>query len=174
MLFFYSMTFIYPTLAYDPLLDYYRLKKTYVWLQPYIYYIIYQELLKYPNTIITSDDICAIIQYESGNACHNNVRCMQYVHSSAGAIGFMQIMPFHHNGPSSDLYIPEKNIYYGIRYYYYCVNLAKGNKKEALRYYNAGPKSNREKYRNWNNYVMPILYIAQRSANCVNEALYIK
>ena len=142
---------MFPGIGYDPIIDYYRLKQQYVWLTPEIYYPIYEEARKYEN--VTMDDLCAIIQYESGNYCHNKVECMKTVVSSAGATGVMQIMKIHHAGPRTDLNDPALNIKYGARFYSWCLKYTKGDKKEALRCYNAGPFSTASNYKGWIGYV---------------------
>lgn len=168
ILILYAATLMFPGIAYDPVIDYYRLKQHYKWLVPEVYYPIYNEANKYyPD--ITMDDICAIIQAESGSARHNNIERMKVAISSSGAIGLMQIMPFHHRGPRTDLYNPTLNIMYGVRYYYWCLKYCRGNKREALRCYNAGPASRRERYRGYANYVTPILRNSDISEDIYNE-----
>lgn len=166
-LMWFTSFLMFPKPEYDPIIDFYRLQSQYSWLTPEVFYIIYNELKRYDN--ISIDDICALIQYESGNYCRNNSECMRVVHSYAGAIGYMQIMPFHHNGPSKDLYNPSVNIMYGIRYYHWCLKYTNNNKKEALRCYNAGPASNRTLYKGWNNYVFPIIQKSNTSKMAYNK-----
>ena len=151
----YCMTFLFPTIVYDPLLEYNRLQPYYSWLTTDIVYCIYNELSLY-NTDITIDEICAIIQLESGSATHNDINKMKYAVSSAGAIGLMQVMPFHHKGNKTDLYNEFINIHYGIKYYVWCVQYTQGNRKEALRCYNAGPFS-KTQYKGYKTYVAKIL-----------------
>lgn len=160
---------MFPGIGYDPIIDYYRLKQQYVWLTPDVYYPIYEEARKYPN--VTMDDVCALIQYESGNYCHNRIECMKTVVSYAGAIGLMQIIQKYHykNGNRKDLEIPSINIRIGTKYYSICLALAKGNKKEALRFYNAGPVSNVANYRGWAGYVNPIIYTSKKSETIYNQ-----
>lgn len=165
---FFSATLMFPGIAYDPLIDYYRLKQHYIWLVPEVYYCIYNEVNKYPE--ITMDDVCAIIQLESGNARHNNIERMKIAISSSGAIGLMQIMPFHHKrGPRTDLYNPALNIMYGTRYYTWCLRYTKGNKKEALRCYNAGPASVATRYGGYKTYATPIINNSKVSAQIYNK-----
>ena len=158
---FFCGTLMFPGIAYDPVIEYHRLHKRYVWLTPPVFLVIHNESSKYNNVI--DDDVCAIIQLESGDYCSNNLRCMLKVRSHSGAVGLMQIMPFHHRGPTNDLEIPTINVKYGTRYYSWCLKHAKGNQKEALRFYNAGPYSRRSTYRNWW-YVAGIIKRSSRSA----------
>jgi len=168
----YSATLMNPEVAFDPLIDFYRLKQQYIWLNSQIYYFIYEAIQKYPN--ITQDDLCSIIQYESGNYCNNNLECMKKVRSYAGAIGIMQIMPFHCKGLKQDLYDPKINIMYGARYYNWCLQYAKGNKSQALRYYNAGPFSSASTYKGWKKYVLAIMKSSEQSAVLFNEYAIIR
>lgn len=170
---FFSATLMFPGIAYDPLIDYYRLKQHYTWLVPEVYYCIYNEANKYyPH--VTMDDLCAIIQAESGSARHNNIERMKVAISSSGAIGLMQIMPFHHKGPRTDLYDPKLNIMYGARYYYWCLKYSKGDAREALRCYNAGPASSRRAYRGWGHYVAPIINNSKISVLIYNSYYEVK
>lgn len=168
--FFFSLFLTLPKVAYDPIIDFYRLKKQYSWLTPEIYYSLYQENLRYDNVSI--DLGCALIQSESGDYCRNNVYCMKNVVSYAGAHGLMQIMPVHHKGARSDLFNTQLNIYYGMGYLSKCITLARGDKREALRFYNAGPASSRKKYKNWW-YVNAILKNKLISLLIPNEYLFI-
>lgn len=158
---------MFPSVDNDTLLDWYRLKKVYTWLDADTYYTITQELSKYPN--LTVDEICALVQYESGNYCNNNLECMKKVRSYAGAIGLLQVMPFHHKGPAYELTNTKLNLMYGIRYYYWCLQYAKGDKSQALRYYNAGPFSSASTYKGWNSYVRPILATTKKSSHLSND-----
>jgi soluble lytic murein transglycosylase-like protein len=161
------ISFNYSPVIGNSLGDYYRLKSFYPWLSPKVYYHIKYETSKYNHPQVNIDKICAIIQYESGGYCKNNLRKMTKVTSHAGAIGLMQIMPFHHKGPKKELKRVSLNIYYGVNYYSYCIKLAKGNEREALRFYNAGPHSSRNKYRNWH-YVDSILKANYKSLMAYN------
>jgi len=144
--FFMVLFFTFPTLTYSPFIYYEPLKKHFTWLNPEKYKIIYRNSVMFN---IPVEKICSIIKYESGGK--------STAISIASARGLMQIMHFHHRGNPTDLYNDELNIYYGTKYYRICLDMAKGNEKEALRFYNAGPASNPKKYKNWKTYVEPIL-----------------
>ena len=127
-IFFFSITFMFPIFSYDPFLEYDRLHSYYPKLTPYVFKIIYEQCDIYKLSL---DDICSLINLESNwntNAIsHTNAR------------GLMQIMRFHYKGNLNDLYIPEINIPIGCKYFKWCLTYAKGNKNNALMYYNAGP-----------------------------------
>ena len=168
----FSATLMFPGIGYDPIIDYYRLKEHYSWLTPEIYYPIYNETKKYAN--VSMDDMCALIQLESGDYCRNNTECMKVVRSYAGAIGLCQIIPsFHHKGNRNDLENPALNIMYGTRYYAWCLQYMKGNKKEALRCYNAGPASNPKTYKG-QRYVRGILKHSKESPKIYNVYYEVK
>jgi len=144
--FLFSLSMVFPTFTYSVFVQYRALKEHYMWLTPERYKIIYRNSIKFN---IPVEKICSIIKYESnGNS---------FAVSVAFARGLMQIMPCHYNGPVTDLFNDELNIYLGTKYYRACLNMTGGNHREALRYYNAGPSSNRSKYKNWRNYVEPII-----------------
>ena len=144
---FYCITLLFPNIAYDYIIEYNHFKNYYKWLTPKIYFHILSETKKYQN-ILTSD-IIAMIQMESGNYCNNNFRKMCKVISYAGAVGMMQVMPSTAKKNIEELQDPLINIKCGIQYYSWCLNYAKGDKREALRFYNAGPFSKKERYKNW-------------------------
>ncbi len=112
---------------------------------------------------ITPELICAIIQAESGEYCKNNLKWMARVKSYAGAIGIMQVMPFHSKTPWK-LKKLKYNISKGVWYFNKCLKKSKGNIREACRYYNAGLNNKRWRYKNWK-YVDKI----QRHHNAVTK-----
>ena len=61
--------------------------------------------------------------------------------SCVGAIGYMQIMPYHMKDNPARLYQPVANISMGCSYLSYCLRLSGGDMIEALKNYNAGPAS---------------------------------
>lgn len=87
------------------------------------------------------DDVLAIIQSESNGV----VKAI----SSASAKGLMQVMNCHWPHNPEELYSIYLNITLGTRYYKWCLVYAKFDKRETLRFYNAGPFSNKDTYRNY-------------------------
>jgi soluble lytic murein transglycosylase-like protein len=69
----------------------------------------------------------------------------KYIHTRA--IGLCQIIPeLHYQGNKYDLFNPKLNIKIGIRIYKNCLRKAKGNRVQALRYYNGQVKNKNNKY----------------------------
>lgn len=153
---FFSLTLLRPVFVYEPMLDYYKMKDYYSWMNMSYFNAIYFHSWKIGIPI---DDICAIIKEESNGR--------QYVVSWAGAIGLMQVMPFHNKGDKIGLTDIYTNIYLGTKYYKWCLLYTKGNKREALRVYNAGPGGSRERYKNWA-YVDRILKHIKNTKNIPN------
>jgi soluble lytic murein transglycosylase-like protein len=127
-----------PNIVYDPDMEYGVIHIYHRWLTPYVYQLIYSNS---KDLGISAYEICGLIQEES-NGDTKAISC-------ANARGLMQVMPFHNGGNSTALHDESLNIYLGSKYYKWCLQYAHGNKKEALRFYNAGPASNRQNYRNW-------------------------
>jgi soluble lytic murein transglycosylase-like protein len=125
--------------------DFLKLAGQYKWLDVNIYNIINEKAKKYK---IDKELVCAVIQYESGDYCRNNLKKMRVVVSRSGAIGPMQIMSFHTKNPKL-LYNLKFNIEKGTWYLSVCLKKSKGNIREACRMYNAGVNSKRWKYKNW-------------------------
>ena len=139
----------------------------YKWMTSEIDSIILKNCKKFN---INAKVVYALIEYESGRYCKGDIEYMKIVRSHAGAIGIMQIMPIHARlrglHPSA-LEDPELNIKIGVSYLAETMKIAKmrGYKNiqaEGLRMYNQGPgrgdgMAHRIKYRNWSNYVFPIL-----------------
>ena len=93
-----------------------------------VYGIVYQA-----STVYDIDEkiILAFIDAES--------RFNPQAVSSAGARGFMQVMPFWYRGDATDLNGPYLNIMTGTAILKQYLDLAKGNLLLAAQYYNAGP-----------------------------------
>lgn len=130
------------------------LSKQYIWLRPWFFDSLYSmsKLYKLDPRLV-----CSIINSESYDKdWRPTLKQMQYACSRSGARGFMQVMPFHHNGPATDLYGMTLNFHKGMYYLKLCLGASKGNPLEAARMYNAGINSKRHKYRNWNNYAIPV------------------
>ena len=85
------------------------------------------------------DEIAGLIQSES----RGNSRAR----SNKGAIGLLQVMPFHLPSNSLLLYVIDKNIEIGTKYYKWCKNFCKGNINCSLKTYNAGPMA--KEYKNF-------------------------
>jgi len=123
-------------------------KKSHRWLNVEIYNAIryYASFYKIPEKLVY-----AVIQQESGNYCNNRLSRMLRVKSCAGAIGLMQVMPFHLKDETSywELYNYNKNIERGCWYLSKCLKRSKGKIVEACRMYNAGMNSKRYRYKNW-------------------------
>ena len=137
-------------------------KKIYNWLTFSIYVTV-----KYNCEInkIDLNDYLALIKSES-NGNPNAI-------SSAGAKGLSQIMNCHWNKPE-ELYSIYLNIRLGTAYYAWCLKYAKGDKREALRFYNAGPNSNKYVYRNYTAYCDVIIRNSNISKNLEIKKVEIK
>ena len=87
------------------------------------------------------------------------------------ARGLMQIIPeFHWRRKAlRQLYDPSHNIRVGSKYLSWCVKVANGNLKTALKNYNSGPNS---KYYNWP-YISEVIRLKNQTEHKVN-ALRIK
>lgn len=141
ILFFLILSTASPNVVFDPDIEFNVMRKYHTWLTPYTYQLIYANA-RYNN--LTTSKVCGIIKEES-NGDPNAV-------SHAGAVGLMQIMPCHLylNGLQGWSLTDESiNIYLGCKYYRWCLDYARGNEREAIRFYNAGPASVRNNYRNW-------------------------
>jgi len=154
---------------------YYRLKKTFTWMNPEIYVIIKTEAEKqknnlpvlykmvkdsnnkYQKVIIKFDFvkfICGIIMAESGEYCHNNYEWMKTVVSHAGATGIMQIMKVHTPNDPDSRKDPKINVQKGVMYWVMCVQKSvRENQSDPIRiacaYYNAGAGVKLWRYKNW-------------------------
>jgi soluble lytic murein transglycosylase-like protein len=137
-----------PALTYDPVVEVSKYKPYYKWLTPRIFIAIYNNSKKFDLKI---DYILGLIKEES----HGSPSAI----SHSNARGLMQVIGKYHykKGNVNDLHNIELNVYLGCKYFKQQLNSTKGDLKEALRYYNAGPKSDRASYKNWNNYVYPII-----------------
>lgn len=122
-----------------------RMSTFFPWLNYETYTVIVSESKK--NNIDPAY-VMSVIQYESGDYCKNNWKCMQRAVSRSGARGPMQIMPFHAKNPD-DLFGWKYNIKKGAWYLGACMESSGGNIREAARKYNQGIHGNRKRYRNW-------------------------
>lgn len=125
--------------------EYIKLSKQYKWINHFVYDIISENARNYN---LDKKLICALIQEESGTYCNNNLRKMKKVISYAGAIGIMQVMPFHFDNPTKGKVL-RFNIAKGCWYVKKSLQKAKGNIREACRFYNAGLNSVRKEYKGW-------------------------
>jgi len=134
-----SSTMLLPGFVDDGYGDYLKLRKYYGAKFTYTIYLAVQ--CGFNEFGIPKEEIAALMKSESDF----NPRAV----SCVGARGLCQVMPY--NGPANteDLFDPFVNVHYGMKYYKYCLTIAKGNRTEALRFYNAGPASIRANYKNW-------------------------
>ena len=105
---------------------YYRLKKTFTWMNPEIYEIIKTEANAQRSKINMQVDyvklICSVISAESGEFCKNNYEYMKVVISYASARGLMQVIPrFHAPKDPDSLYNPKINVQKGVMYLTHCL-----------------------------------------------------
>ena len=135
----------YVSLSRENIREYNNLKKYYKWLDIKIYHCIHQAAGKYNISVKLT---CAVIQQESGSYCNNNLKKMVKVKSSAGAIGIMQVMPFHIDIPIK-LMNYRTNINKGVWYLSECLIKSKQNISQACRMYNAGINNKEKTYKNW-------------------------
>jgi soluble lytic murein transglycosylase-like protein len=146
-IFFFTMSVYIPTIASVEGWDLYdTYKKQYKWLT---YSIVVTADYNARLNDIRLDKVLALIHSES----EGDRRAV----SKAGARGLMQIMPCHWKGDLDLLFGIYLNIKLGTSYYKWCLDYAKGNEREALRFYNAGPFSNAKTYGNYKKYVDVIL-----------------
>lgn len=161
------------TRTYQDFNEYHHLRSTYPWLSPRLYALIKREsnrnnlrgYVKQPEAFIL-----AIIDAESSGKKKALGRRV-YVALSSGrsgyyrAVGYMQVMPFHHDGDREDLFIPHVNIRIGVRYLAKCFELANGNQTVALKNYNSGPASS---VYNWR-YILKIRHRHQYSKSLIKQ-----
>ena len=121
------------------------LVKHFKWMDRDTYSIIKERSLHYGLDIIY---VSSVIQYESGSYCGNNLEWMKRVRSHAGAIGLMQVMPFHAKNPKM-LEDVKFNIHKGTWYLSLCLKKSKGSLIHTARRYNAGVNNKAWKYKNW-------------------------
>jgi soluble lytic murein transglycosylase-like protein len=90
---------------------------------------------------INPNVIAIVIQIES---CGNPV-----VLSGAGAVGLMQVMPFHF-GNGQNMFNPDTNVQRGMSVFYECLTQFSGwDLGLALACYNGGPGVTQQDFRNW-------------------------
>lgn len=83
------------------------------------------------KTVFENREICALIDHETIRTWNPSI--MSY----AGAVGLMQVMPFH---PVKDRTNPEQNITFGISYLSgECLIKSNGNKLLAMARFHGGP-----------------------------------
>jgi len=137
---------------------YYRLKKTFTWMNPEIYQIIKTEANAQRSKISIQVDyvklISSVIMAESGEYCKNNYEYMTRVVSCAKAVGLMQIMKVHTPKDPDSRYNPKINVQKGVMYFTYCLqkSIKEGYKNPiqiACAYYNAGAGVKLWRYNNW-------------------------
>jgi len=126
----FCLSISFPAISYDSSLEIMKYQKKYKWLQPKIFYAAKKYGYKYDVEI---DKILAVIQDES--------RGNQFAVSRSNAKGLMQIMDFHYNGNSKDLFGIDLNIQKGTMILKYCLNVKKNNFRDAIMCYNAGASS---------------------------------
>lgn len=132
-----------------------EIKPAFPWLDQWVFYIIY---FTSRSQNVDPKYVCSIIHYESYDPNHRpTLKKMLRARSKSGAIGLMQVMPYHYKGPSKDLERASLNIKLGTKYLVRCLTRSRGDIVEASRMYNAGVNNKRERYRNWTNYVIPIM-----------------
>lgn len=107
-----------------------KLVKQYLWLNSDLYYHIEMQCEIYE---LDPEFVLALINAESDGK--------RTATSCVGAIGYMQVMPYHVRCNPSNLYQPMLNIKAGCSYLSYCIRLSSGDLIEALKNYNAGPGS---------------------------------
>jgi soluble lytic murein transglycosylase-like protein len=152
---FFSASIYIPTIASDEEWNAFDTYKTqYKWLT---YSIFVTTTYNSNLNNIDFNDYLALIKSESDG----NPKAI----SPVGARGLGQVMPCHWESDLNLLYSIYLNIKLGTKIYKDCLILAKGNKKEALRYYNAGPYSNKEKYKNYKTYCDVIINNSNTTKN---------
>ncbi len=155
VLLFFCLSLAFPVKVYDAFIEYDRLKKYYPKMRPSTFALIH-EYSKLHN--LTEDQVCAVITSES------NWNPMAI--SVAYARGLMQIMPCHYKGNSNDLFNEELNIALGTEYFRWCLDYAKGDMRNALKFYNAGPYV--KQYTNWK-YVNTIMNNNQNTKKLISQ-----
>jgi soluble lytic murein transglycosylase-like protein len=108
---------------------YQKFKQQYSWLDKEIYYIVKTESNKYK---IDKNIIFAIINSES--------RGNRYAVSIAGALGLMQVMPYHVTERKEVLFDATKNIKTGVRVLNEFMIKNNGNLIKAINAYERGNK----------------------------------
>jgi soluble lytic murein transglycosylase-like protein len=82
------------------------------------------------KTVFENREICALIDHESARTWNPSIE------SYAGAVGLMQIMPYH---PVKDRTDPEQNLTWGINHLQTrCIPNAKGSKLLSYAFYHGG------------------------------------
>jgi len=131
----FSFLLFNPAHAGDTFIMLEHLKVKLKWMTFQRYILIRDSCEKHKVEILS---ICALGQYES----EGNSKAI----SEVGARGLLQVMPSNYRGNPDDLFQDEICIPRGVELYKAAKIKANGDKKETLRFYNAGPNSNRENY----------------------------
>jgi len=117
-------------------LEYSLLKKQFPWLTHFYY-----DLAKKNGTEIDPELILSIIHNESRGISNIFGRKVQTYGNTYRAVGLMQVMPFNYDNNIKALLNPKINVAVGTEIFVQYLNLADGNIKTALAFYNAGPNS---------------------------------
>lgn len=135
---------------------YKELQSQYEWLNLRFFYYVYFKSLTHK---LDPRYVCSIIHSESYDRKYRRtLRQMQYAVSTAGARGFMQVIPkYHYKGPAWHVHDLHINLSLGMKYLKFCIKKAEGDLIEAARMYNAGTNSCRKRYNNWDEYVYPVI-----------------
>lgn len=112
------------------------------------------------------EDVCAIIANESQ---YND----RIISKSGDDAGLMQVNRVHWVGSAEDMLKLSTNVRIGISKYRSALVKAKGDKKTAFRFYNAGENSNPQKYKNWR-YVSNICRDIWMSRKLVKDLCYLE
>lgn len=140
LIIFFNIHFAFPTVSYDFWIEYKKLCT---------YYSDHKITPRVFSSICAASADYGVSIYEIAAIIHSESEFDTYAVSCKSARGLMQVMPFNYHGDVADLFIPEININVGTKYYAYCLKLSGGNRADAIRFYNAGPNSNEDKYTNW-------------------------
>lgn len=132
-----------------------KMHEHFCWLNLEVFYIIYFISRDFD---VDPKLMCSVIHYESYDKRYRpTLKHMLRARSPSGARGLGQVMPFHYRGPVKDLYKSRINLTLSASYLHKCLVEADGDVMEACRMYNAGIHSNRYRYKNWADYVIPIM-----------------
>jgi soluble lytic murein transglycosylase-like protein len=118
-----------------------KIRKFYPWYTQALHSLTTEASKKYK---VDHAVLVALIQHESWGKRRARGKPVYYpkLGITVRARGYMQIMPvINYKGPASDLDDPRLNIMWGTRYFAYCLRLAKGNYRTAIKNYNSGPGS---------------------------------
>lgn len=148
----FAIIMVFPYFIRDLDVEYKILKDQYPQLKSEWFLQIVTECYRYRTYSIKPSDICAIIEEEGHwipSIIHDNYKNGEL---RSKDFGLMQINSIHerNNYDLMTKYLdPICNIRKGIYEYSLCLDLSRGDKKEANRLYNAGRGNKREDYKNW-------------------------